>query len=208
MARIAVRFLCGVALALLVALPEQAAPQECPGITSAELSGAAVTCANSNCPTGPGSFITDIIAQLCDVNTFGALPATCTTCECCKKPITNLAAGTVLELIGPDPKNDCDLGGRGGALGEGAVWPSRGPSTEARHPPGKRFLDRDRPGRCRAARGLPELRPAGAADAGVSCDKHLRSRARLHRQPDAGGHGNPGSKARRDSRLRGLRLQI
>jgi hypothetical protein len=126
--------LCGVALALLVALPEQAAPQECPGITSAELSGAAVTCANSNCPTGPGSFITDIIAQLCDVNTFGALPATCTTCECCKEPITNLAAGTVLELIGPDPKNDCDLGGRGRAIGEAALCLLRDLANEARSP--------------------------------------------------------------------------
>lgn len=108
-----------IAVAMFGAAQAPAAPVQCPGIVNqggeikVPLTATQIACTNSNCPSGVGSFVEDVIVQLCNL---GVVPADCATCECCKEPITDLVAGTQLQLVGPDPTKDCDLGGRGQPL--------------------------------------------------------------------------------------------
>jgi hypothetical protein len=138
-----------IAVAMFGAAPAFAAPAQCPGIVKqggdfkVPLTGPTpVACTNSNCPSGPGSFVEDVIVNLCNL---GVVSADCARCDCCKEPLTDLVAGTQLQLVGPDPTKDCDLGGRGQPIGEAALCLLRDLAKPGRSPsqggPGIRLQD-------------------------------------------------------------------
>lgn len=130
------RVVSGVFLVLLAAVPAWGAA-ECPGITTengetgVHLIGTDVTCTGGSCPSGVGSFVEDVIVQLCNL---GVVPAACGKCECCKEPATDLVAGTDLDFVGPNPSNYCGLGGRGKPIGEAALCLLRDLANPARAP--------------------------------------------------------------------------
>ncbi|MBI4516037.1 MAG: hypothetical protein HY699_09515 [Deltaproteobacteria bacterium] len=95
------------------------------------LLGTSVACTASACPSGVGSFVEEVITDLCNL---GIAPAQCGRCECCRHPITDLVAGTDLSPVKPVPIDYCGLGGRGQPIGEAALCLLRDLAKPARNP--------------------------------------------------------------------------